>query len=133
MGWVAAAVGLAVFGVGHKAGDKQRYDAYLQTELEYEDSLEKIRRRRFQTDQIVGATKARGENAGVVHTAGSTPVGYLETMEGEFRKELDWMKKFADTARSLSNKRAAQNKKAATWSALSSGISAASDVYSMGA
>lgn len=132
MGWVAAAVGVMTALTGISGAGSQFVQEYQQTQLEYSDNLEKIRRRKFQTQQTLGATKARSENAGVLHTAGSTPAGYLETMESEFTKELKWMRKYADEAKRLGIRGAELNESARVFSSIGQGISTGASIYGMG-
>jgi hypothetical protein len=75
-------------------------------QFKYEDNLEKIRRRKFTQQQTLGRTKAFSENAGVLHSGGSTAQGVIDTMTAEFKKEIDWMHKFATTQRILGKKQA---------------------------
>lgn len=75
-------------------------------QLQYEDNLEKMRRRKFTMKQTLGKTKAFSENAGVLHSGGSTAQGVINTMAGEFHKELAWMHKFATTQALLGKKQA---------------------------
>jgi hypothetical protein len=75
-------------------------------QLRYEDNLEKMRRRKFTMKQTIGKTKAFSENAGVLHTGGSTAQGVINTMAAEFQKEINWMHKFATTQQRLGKKQA---------------------------
>jgi hypothetical protein len=90
-----------IFGArGQSKADKQR------VRLQFEDNLEKIRRRSFTQKQVLGAAKALGEASGVRHTGGSSAQGAIDSMATEFKKELDWMKKYAVTAKRLGLKQA---------------------------
>ncbi len=75
-------------------------------QFKYEDNLEKIRRRKFTQQQTLGKTKAFSENAGVLHSGGSTAQGVINTMSSEFQKEINWMHKFATTQALLGKKQA---------------------------
>jgi len=77
--------------------------------LQFEDSLEKIRRRDFTQKQVLGAAKALGESSGVRHTMGSSAQGALDTMSAEFKKELDWMKRYAIRAKKLGMQQASMD------------------------
>lgn len=106
MGYVSAAIGIgsAILGIGganrQKGVDKQ------QVELAYADNLEKIRRREFTQEQTMGTAVAFGENAGVLRSGGSTAQATLDVMASEFKKELDWMKQYAQRAKQLGIKSA---------------------------
>ena len=64
------------------------------------------------SDRILyGKAKARSETAGVRHTAGSTPQGYMQTITSEFKKELTWMKAYAEKARELGLQQSALERK----------------------
>lgn len=93
-----------------------------QTQLEYEDNLEKIRRRKFTQEQTLGQTKAFSEVAGVLHTGGSTAQGVIDTMSSEFRKELAWMQKYAITAKRLGIKRAKSDFSANIFGSIAGGV-----------
>jgi hypothetical protein len=101
MEYVAIALGLAQAIGGIWGASKQKRVDKQKAELAYLDNLEKIRRREFEQEQTQGAAKALSETAGVLHTGGSTAQGVLDTMAREFKKELDWMEKFAKEARRL--------------------------------
>lgn len=125
----AIAVGLFTFGAGLWGADKQHELEKARVELSYKDNLEKIRRRGFTQEATKGKAKARSENAGVLHRAGSTPAGYMQTITSEFKKELDWMKKYAEEARRLGVDSANLNRKIGGLNALSSGINAGMGAY----
>jgi hypothetical protein len=112
MEYFQAALGVAggvgqLFGAGKQETiDKER------VRLQYADSLEKIRRREFTQEQILGRTKAFSQASGVLHTGGSSAQGVIDTMSREFRLEIDWMKKFAEKSRELGLKSARADSKA---------------------
>lgn len=87
------------------AFDQRKLDRQ-QVEFQYEDNLEKIRRRDFTQKQTLGRAKAFTQASGVRHTGGSTAQGVIDAMSDEFKKELDYMKKYAVTARRLGVKSA---------------------------
>ena len=129
MGWFAAAIGRtsAVFGI---FGAKQQKDVdKQQTELAYNDNLEKIRRREFEQRQTLGTAKAVSQAAGVLHTGGSTAQGVINTMAREFKTELDWMTKFAATARKLGHKRASVAHQTNVMRSISGGIQTGTSIY----
>lgn len=128
MGWAALAVGLVTFGAGLWGADAQEEIEHDRVELAYQDNLEKIRRRGFQQESIKGQAKARSENAGVLHRGGSTAEGFMTTLSVEFKKELDWMKQYADRARSLGIEAAHVERKIGGINAAASGISAGASV-----
>ena len=132
MGAAAAAVGIFTFGAGLWGADKQHELEKERALLGYEDNLEKIRRRGYTQEQIKGQTKARSENAGVLHTAGSTPKGYVDAMASEFKKELDWMKEYAERAKRLGVESANVNRKIGGLNAFSDGVNAGMSIYGMG-
>lgn len=132
MGWVAAAVGIGTALFGGSAAKKQKKVDKQQVQLEYEDNLEKIRRREYTQQQTLGATKAYSETAGVLHTPGTTPERYMAEMEDAFKKEIDWMKEYADRAKKLGMKGASVRAQANTLNAIASGISVGASVYGMG-
>ena len=133
MGAAAIAVGVFTAGAGIWGASKQEQLDEDRVELSYKDNLEKIRRRAFTQEQVRGQAKARSENAGVRHTAGSTPRGYVDVMTSEFKKELDWMKKFAKEARRLGMEGAHLKATAAKMNAIKSGIDSGMSIYGMGA
>lgn len=132
MGAAAVAVGVFTFGAGLWGADKQHEIQKQQVELSYKDNLEKIRRRKFTTEQIKGKTKARSENAGVLHRPGSTPQGYIDVMSSEFKKEITWMQKYAETAKRLGMESANVERKIGGLNAFSSGLNAGMSMYAMG-
>ncbi len=125
MGGAAAAVGIFTFGAGLWGADAQSQVEKDQVELSYQDNLEKIRRRGFTMEQTKGQAKARSENSGVLHTPGSTAQGFVDVMSSEFKKELDWMNKYAKEAKRLGMDSANLNRKIGGLNAFSSGLSAA--------
>jgi len=132
MGFVAAAIGFGVAAAGHEgAGEQYGIDLDM-VELTYQDNLEKIRRRKFEQDQTQGIAQAFSQNAGVTHHGGSTAQGYLDVMATEFKRELDWMKKYAKEARNLGVESASVDYKTNRMAAIKSGISTGASVYGMG-
>jgi len=129
MEFVAIALGLAqaiggIWGAGRqKKADKQS------TELAYLDNLEKIRRREFEQEQTKGAAKAFSETAGVLHVGGSTAQGVLDTMASEFKKELDWMERFAKEARRIGIKVADVQAQTSTYRSVTGGVQTAASLY----
>jgi len=129
MEFVAIALGLAqaiggIWGAGkQKKADKQS------AELAYLDNLEKIRRREFEQEQTKGAAKALSETAGVLHAGGSTAQGVLDTMAREFKKELDWMEKFAKEARRIGIKVADVQAQTSTYKSVTGGIQTGISLY----
>lgn len=132
MGAAAIAVGVFTAGAGLWGASKQEQLDEDKVQLSYQDNLEKIRRRGFTQEQIKGQAKARSEHSGVLHRAGSTPQGYVDVMTSEFKKELDWMKKYAEEARRLGMESAHLKKTAASINAISSGIESGMNMYAMG-
>lgn len=122
MEWVAVAMGIASFASGLFGSSKQKKIDKAAAELTWKSNMEEIRRREFEQGQIKGATKAFSENAGVLHSGGSTAQGYLNTMADEFRKEITWMREYANTARSLGLKEAQLRAQTGAFNALSSGV-----------
>jgi hypothetical protein len=131
MGALAAWAGVMTAGIGIGFADDQAKLEKERVELSYRDNLEKIRRRKFDIEQIKGAGKALSETAGVRHTSGSTPQGYVQTMASEFHKELTWMRKYAERARKLGIESANVNRKIGTFNAIKSGISLGGSIYGM--
>lgn len=101
MEYVAGAMAFAELAGGLWGSNKQKNIDKNKVKLTFADNMEKIRRREFTQEATLGKTKAMSENSGVRHTGGSTAQGYIDTMAQEFKKELDWMKKYASTARDL--------------------------------
>lgn len=132
MGWVAAAVGIGTALFGGSSAKKQKKVDRAQAQLQFEDNLEKIRRREYTQQQTLGATKAFGETAGVLHRENTTPTNYIKEMASEFKKELDWMKDYAEQARALGMKSASVTARTNTYNAIAGGISAGAQVYSFG-
>jgi len=131
MGWIAAAIGIGSAISGLIGSGKQKEVDKAQTELSYLDNLEKIRRRKFEQEQTQGAALAFSEASGVRHTGGSTAQGFLDTMAGEFKKEIDWMQKFAEEARRLGHKGASARAYAGNIQAITGGIQAGASIYSI--
>jgi hypothetical protein len=111
MGAGALFVAGANFMFGNAMSDEQRRLDKERIQLTYQDNLEKIRRRAFMQEATKGKAKARSETAGVRHTASSTPQGYMATITSEFKKELTWMKHYAETAKRLGMQQSALERK----------------------
>lgn len=131
MGWVAAAVGVASALFGNSSAKKQKRVDQRQANLTYEDNLEKIRRREYTQQQTLGATKALGETAGVLHRENTTPTNYIKEMAGEFKKEIDWMKDYAKQAQQLGMQSASVTARTNTFNAIAGGIQTGAAVYGM--
>lgn len=129
MEWIAIALGLGQAIGGIWGAGKQKDVDKQQSELAYLDNLEKIRRRKFQQEQTQGTAKAFSEVAGVLHTGGSTAQGVLDTMASEFKKELDWMQKFANEARRLGIKTADVRAQTNIFRAITSGLQTGASLY----
>lgn len=132
MGWVAAAVGVASALFGSSSAKKQKVADRKQAYLAFEDNLEKIRRREYTQQQTLGATKALGETAGVLHRENTTPSNYIKEMSSEFKKEIDWMKEYAHRARDLGLTAASVRSQTNTFNAITGGIQTGAAVYGMG-
>jgi len=132
LGAFAAAAGIFSAGTGLWGAGKQAAMDEKRAELGYQDNLEKIRRREFSQEAALGQGKARSENAGVRHTPGSTPQGYMDVMAAEFKKELSWMQTYAERSKSLGLESAQVNQKVNNLNAISGGISAGMSIYGMG-
>lgn len=130
MEYAAIALGLAQAWGGIWGAGKQKDVDKAQVELAYQDNLEKIRRRKFQQEQVQGAAKAFSETAGVLHSGGSTAQGVLDTMAGEFKKEIDWMVKFGTEARRIGHKAASIRGKTGTFQAITGGVQTGASLYS---
>lgn len=117
------AFGLFKTGVGLAGAGLQADHEKELTELSYESDQEDIRRREFEQDTIKGAAKAMSENAGVLHTSGSTAQGYLDTMEYQFGKELQFMKDYAERARQLGHDATGLRKMSNIFDSLAGGAS----------
>ncbi len=131
MGWIAAAIGIGIGKTvaGIFGSNAQRKVDKRQTQLQYEDNLEKIRRREFDQAQTQGQANLTTEASGVRHTGGSTAQGFLDVMAGEFRKELDWMSQYAERSRALGMKRANVAHTTGIFNAISGGIGTGLNVY----
>ena len=129
MGWVAAAIGIFSAGAGIFGASKQKKVDKAQTELQYQDNLEKSRRRKFTQEATFGAGTAFSQASGVLHTGGSSAQGYLDTMAREFKLELDWMRKFAEEARKLGHKGASAAHTTNVLRSISGGIQTGASVY----
>ena len=132
MGWVAAAIGIFSAGAGIFGAKKQKKVDKAQAELQYQDNLEKIRRRKFGQEATFGMGTAFSQASGVLHTRGSSAQGYLDTMAREFRLELDWMRKFADEARRLGYKGASAAYTTNVLQSITSGIQTGASIYAAG-
>ena len=132
MGAAAIAVGLFTTASGLWGAGQQAELEKDRAQLGYEDNLEKIRRRGFSQEATKGQAKARSENAGVRHTPGSTPQGYLDVMSSEFKKELTWMQTYAERAKRLGMESANVNRKTNSLNAIAGGVSAGLSIYGMG-
>lgn len=131
MGPLAAFAGIVTFGAGHKGAGEQRDIDKQMVELSYRDNLEKIRRRGFTQEQTKGKAKAFSENAGVLHSGGSTAQGYLDTLSNEFRAELNWMKDYAKMAKKLGLEKAGVDYDANRMAAIQQGISTGGSIMGM--
>lgn len=132
MGWVAAAVGIGSALFGRKKAKKQKAVMQQQANLQFEDNLEKIRRREYTQMQTLGATKAFGEASGVLHREGTTPSNYIKEMASEFKKELDWMRDYAEEAKRLGMTSASVQARTNTFNAITSGVQLGASVYGLG-
>lgn len=122
---MSAMLALGLFSTGIKlfgAGEQSRHDKAM-VELQYKSDLEDIRRREFEQQQIRGTGKAYSEAAGVLHSGGSSAQGYLNTMDYQFKKEIDFMKSYAEEARKLGRDAAALRKTSNVLDAFSMGLS----------
>ena len=124
---LAIGMGILNFGAGLFGSSKQKKIDRAAAELTFSSNKEDIRRREFEQEQIKGTAKAFSENAGVLHTYGSTGQEFLDTMAREFTKEITFMKEYADTARKLGLKEASLRAQTGAFNALSGGI----QTYSM--
>lgn len=132
MGALAIFAGVVTAGAGHKGAGEQLDIDRSMVELSYRDNLEKIRRRGFTQEKTKGRAKAFSENAGVLHSGGSTAQGYLDTLSNEFRAELNWMKDYAKAAKSLGLEKAGVDYDANRMAALQAGMNTGASVYGMG-
>lgn len=129
MGAGAIFIGAFQAGAGIWGASKQEQLEEDRVQLTYQDNLEKIRRRGFAQETIKGKGKARSETAGVLHRAGSTPQGYMDVITSEFKKELSWMKKYAEEARRLGMDQAHLDKTTAAINAIAQGANTAASLY----
>ncbi len=129
----AAALGLFSAGMGLFGASMQHGVEKDRVNLAFEDNLEKIRRRGFTQETILGQAKARSQASGVLHTkgSGSTAQGVLDTMSKEFKKELDWMKYYGNRARKLGMRTADVNLLSNQLGAIGGGFNTASSVYGL--
>lgn len=127
--WAALAIGIASAAAGAIGASKQKDIEEERVELSYQDNLEKIRRRKLQMNQTQGAATAFSQSAGVRHTGGSTAQGVLDTMAMEFKREIDWMKDYADKAKRLGIKAADASYDANIMGALTGGVQTGLSVY----
>jgi len=124
MEFVAAAIGIGKGIAGIFGAKSQKKIDRKQIQLQYEDNLEKIRRREFDQEQTLGQSKLLTEASGVRHTGGSTAQGFIDVMSSEFKKELDWMQQYADRSRSIGNRRASAAQTTGILNSVFSGINA---------
>lgn len=129
MEYAAIALGFMKGFGGIWGANKQKDVDKAQVELAYKDNLEKIRRREFTQEQTKGAAKAFSEASGVLHSGGSTAQGVLDTMAGEFKKEIDWMTKFATEARRIGHKTASVRHQANVLGAITGGAQTGASLY----
>ncbi len=122
MNFMAMGLGLFQMGTGIAGAGYQKGLDKDQVELEYQSDLEDIRRREFDQQSIQGTAKAFSENAGVLHSGGSSAQGFLSTMAEQFTREINFMKQFAQEARYLGRKQASLKHRAGVMSALTSGF-----------
>lgn len=117
-------MGLGLFQMGSGiagAGYQKDIDRDL-VELAYKSDQEDIRRREFDQQGTQGIAKAFSENAGVLHSGGSTAQGFLNTMAEQFTREINFMKKFAEESRYLGRKQASLKHRSGVMGALTSGM-----------
>lgn len=127
MEWVAIGMGILNFGAGLFGSGKQKKVDKAAAELTYRSNMEDIRRREFEQEQIKGTAKAFSENAGVLHSGGSSAQQFLDTMANEFTKEIRFMREYATQARVLGLKEASLRAQTGAFNALSGGL----QTYSM--
>jgi hypothetical protein len=116
------ALGLFSAGVGFMGAKRQGDFDKEVVDLEYKSDMEDIRRKQFEQEQILGITKAFSQNAGVLHSGGSTAQGYVSTMESEFTKELKFMRSYAEEARRLGKESAEMRELTNILNSFSSGM-----------
>lgn len=109
-------------GAGISGANDQKDIDKDRVELEFLSDLEDIRRREFEQQSIQGTAKAFSENAGVLHSGGSTAQGFLNTMATQFSKEIKFMRDYAYEARSLGNRAATLKHRAGIMNSLSEGV-----------
>jgi hypothetical protein len=119
---LAIGFGILQLGAGLFGSSKQKRVDKAAAELTFRSNKEEIRRREFEQEQIMGATKALSENAGVRHTLGSSAQGYIDTMAEQFGREIAYMKEYADTARKLGLKEAQLRAQTGAFNAIGSGL-----------
>ncbi len=129
MGFVAGALGLTQAFTGVVGAFEQRGIDKERVQLAYQDNLEKIRRRSFTQEQVLGETKARSQASGVRHTGGSTAQGTIDVMSTEFKRELEWMQRYAKRARTLGLKSADVDFTKNVMGSLSEGIGTAAGAF----
>jgi hypothetical protein len=122
MNFMAMGLGLFQMGSGIAGAGYQKDLDRDQVELEYQSDLEDIRRREFDQQSVQGTAKAFSENAGVLHSGGSSAQGFLNTMAEQFTREINFMKNFAREARSLGYKQASLKHRTGVMGALTSGM-----------
>lgn len=122
MEWIAAGLGILEGISGLFGASKKEKLEKQQTQLEFESNMEDIRRRKLEQEEVIGATKALSETAGVRHTGGSTAQGYLDVMTSEFKKEIEFATMFAKRSRALGMRGARYNRQSNMISSLAGGI-----------
>jgi hypothetical protein len=119
---LAIAFGIGSFAAGLFGSGQQKKVDKAAAELTYQSTLEDIRRREFEQEQTKGAAKAFSEASGVLHSGGSSAQQFLDTMATEFRKELKFMRDYANRARELGLKEASLRAQTGAFNALSGGL-----------
>lgn len=122
MEMLAIGLGVLSFGGGLFGASGQKEIDKAKTELTFQSNLEEIRRREFEQTQIKGATKAMSENAGVLHSGGSSAQTYLDLMTSEFNKEITFMRMYAKQARALGMEAADVNFRTGLFNSLTGGL-----------
>ena len=129
MEYVALALGIGQALGGLWGSSNQKEVDKKQVALAYQDNLEKIRRRKFQQEATEGAAKAFSENAGVLHSGGSTAQGVLDTMAREFKSEINWMVKFGQQAREIGFESARVRAKTSMFASITGGAQTGMSLY----
>lgn len=93
--WVWAAGSAVLSGIGgaldFRGGKKGQDAAWDQASLTYDTRMEEIRRRESQQEKTMARGKGVAHSSGI-KVEGSSTEQYLDTMQTEFAKELDWMR-----------------------------------------